>query len=98
MANGNMVETGITGNDGLVGFPVLLGTRSTPMRTFMQIPGSGFKIKVQHLVEEFERSGTLHKKINRYVQAILVQTGQTAACNRLARYCRKAGALAVDVP
>lgn len=83
MANGNMVETGITGNDGLIGFPVLLGTRSTPMRTFMQIPGSGFKIKVQHLVEEFERSGTLYKKINRYVQAILVQTGQTAACNRL---------------
>ena len=83
MANGNMVETGITGNDGLIGFPVLLGTRSTPMRIFMQIPGSGFKIKVQHLVEEFERSGTLYKKINRYVQAILVQTGQTAACNRL---------------
>jgi hypothetical protein len=55
MANGNTVETGITGNDGLVGFPVLLGTRSTPMRTFMQIPGMGFKIKVHHLVEEFEK-------------------------------------------
>jgi CRP-like cAMP-binding protein len=83
MANGNMVETGVIGNDGLVGFPVLLGTRSTPMRTFMQIPGRGFKIKIQHLVEEFERSGALYKKINHYVQAILVQTGQTAACNRL---------------
>jgi CRP-like cAMP-binding protein len=83
MANGNTVETGITGNDGLVGFPVLLGTRSTPMRTFMQIPGMGFKIKVHHLVEEFEKLGALYKKINRYVHAILVQTGQTAACNRL---------------
>jgi CRP-like cAMP-binding protein len=83
MANGSMVETGITGNDGLVGFPVLLGTKTTPTRTFMQIPGNGFKIKAHHLIEEFERSGTLHKKINRYFQAHLVQTGQTAACNRL---------------
>ena len=44
-----MVETGITGNDGLVGFPVLLGTKTTPTRTFMQIPGAGFKIKAHYL-------------------------------------------------
>jgi CRP-like cAMP-binding protein len=83
MANGNMVETGITGNDGLVGFPVLLGTKTMPTRTFMQIPGAGYKIKANHLVEEFERAGTLHKKVQRYFQAHLVLTGQTAACNRL---------------
>lgn len=83
MANGTMVETGITGNDGLVGFPVLLGTKTMPTRTFMQIPGAGYKIKANHLVEEFERAGTLHKKVQRYFQAHLVQTGQTAACNRL---------------
>ncbi len=83
MANGNMVETGITGNDGLVGFSVLLDTKAMPTRTFMQIAGKGFKIKAQHLVDEFEKSGTLHKKINHYVQANLVLTGQTAACNRL---------------
>jgi CRP-like cAMP-binding protein len=83
MANGNMVETGITGNDGFVGFSALLGTETIPTRTFMQIPGNGFKIKAHHLVDEFERSGTLQKKINRYFQANLVLTAQTAACNRL---------------
>jgi CRP-like cAMP-binding protein len=83
MANGNMVETGITGNDGFVGFSVLLGTKTMPTRTFMQIAGKGFKIKAQHLVDEFEKSGTLQKKINRYFQANLMLTGQTAACNRL---------------
>lgn len=83
MADGTMVETGITGNDGLVGFPALLGTKSTPTRTFMQIAGKGFKIKAQHLVDEFERSGTFQKRIKRYFQANLVLTGQTAACNRL---------------
>jgi CRP-like cAMP-binding protein len=83
MADGNMVETGVTGNDGLVGFPALLGTKTTPTRTFMQIPGNGFRIKAQHLIDEFERSGALRKKIHRYFQAHLVLTGQTAACNRL---------------
>lgn len=83
MADGTMVETGITGNDGLVGFPVLLGTKNMPTRTFMQIPGAGYKIKANHLIEEFERVGTLHKMIQRYFQAHLVLTGQTAACNRL---------------
>jgi CRP-like cAMP-binding protein len=83
MSDGNMVETGITGNEGVVGMPVLLGTRTMPSRTFMQIPGSGFKIKAEHLSDEFERAGALQKKINRYFQAHLVQTAQTAACNRL---------------
>lgn len=83
MADGTMVETGITGNDGLIGFPALLGTKTTPTRTFMQIPGKGFRIKAQHLIDELERFGTLRKKINRYFQAHLVLTGQTAACNRL---------------
>jgi CRP-like cAMP-binding protein len=49
----------------------------------MQIPGAGYKIKANHLIEEFERVGTLHKMIQRYFQAHLVLTGQTAACNRL---------------
>jgi CRP-like cAMP-binding protein len=83
MANGNTVETGITGKEGIVGIPVLLGTRSMPTRTFMQIAGAGFRIKADRLKEEFERSGTLRKQINSYVQAYLVQTAQTAACNRL---------------
>jgi len=83
MADGNTVETGIIGNEGMIGIPVLLGTRSMPTRTFMQIAGSGFKIKAQRLSDEYEKQGTLRKLVNRYFQAHLVQTGQTAACNRL---------------
>jgi CRP-like cAMP-binding protein len=83
MADGNTVETGIIGNEGMIGIPVLLGTRSMPTRTFMQIPGSGFRIKAQRLNEEYEKQGVLRKLMNRYFQAHLVQTGQTAACNRL---------------
>jgi CRP-like cAMP-binding protein len=83
MADGETVEAGIIGNEGVVGFSVLLGIKSLPTRTFMQIPGAGFRIKAQRLIEAYERPGTLRKKANRYFQAHLGQTAQTAACNRL---------------
>jgi CRP-like cAMP-binding protein len=83
MVDGDTVETGVTGNDGVVGIPVLLGTKSMPSRIFMQIAGSGYRIAARHLAEAYERPGMLRKLINRYFQAHLAQTSQTAACNRL---------------
>jgi len=83
MADGSTVEAGIIGNEGVVGIPGLLGTKSMPTRTFMQIAGTGFRIKAQRLSEQYEKPGTLRKQLNRYFQAHLVQTAQTAACNRL---------------
>jgi hypothetical protein len=49
----------------------------------MQIAGDGFRIKAERLSEEYERPGTLRKQLNHFFQAHLVQTAQTAACNRL---------------
>jgi len=83
MADGSSVETGVTGNEGVVGIPGLLGTKSIPSHTFIQIAGTGYRIKVQHLLEEFDRAGSLKKRLNCFIQAHLVQTMQTAACNRL---------------
>jgi CRP-like cAMP-binding protein len=49
----------------------------------MQITGSGFRISGKVLKEEFEREGQLRRQLQRYVQAFLIQTSQTAVCNRL---------------
>jgi CRP-like cAMP-binding protein len=49
----------------------------------MQIAGSGYRIKADHLKEEFDRDGELKKYLLRHVQGLLVQSAQTAACNRL---------------
>ena len=83
MSNGNTVETAITGRDGLVGLPILLGTESMPTRAFMQIKGTGYKIKARLLREQVENSKILQSRTNCYIQANLMQTVQTAACNRL---------------
>ena len=83
LTNGDTVEVGVIGNDGIVGLPILLGTETAPGRTFVQIAGSGFSIKADHLKEEFERPGELRRHLQKYMQAFMVQTAQTAACNRL---------------
>ncbi len=85
VANGDTVEVGVVGIDGVVGVPILLGTGSTPGRTFIQIAGSGFRVSANVLKQEFERPGELRRYLQRYLQAYFVQTAQTAACNRLHR-------------
>jgi CRP-like cAMP-binding protein len=81
--NGNTVEVGIIGIDGVVGLPILLGTDRAPGRTFIQIAGSGFRVKADILKQEFERPGALRRHLQKYMQAFMVQSAQTAACNRM---------------
>ncbi len=83
LENGDTVEVGIIGMDGVAGVPILLGTGHTPGRTFMQIAGSGFSIEAQVLKDEFERPGELRRYLQRYLHGFFIQTAQTAACNRL---------------
>jgi CRP-like cAMP-binding protein len=83
MTDGGTVETAVSGKEGIVGFSILLGTKSMPTRTFIQIAGNGYKIKAKRLLEQFENSPTLRKNTNSYIQTCLMQTAQTAACNRL---------------
>ena len=83
LGNGNTVEVGVIGCDGVVGIPILLGTGNSPGRTFVQIAGSAYRIKAGALKEAFESGGELRKRLQMYLQGFLVQTSQTAACNRL---------------
>jgi CRP-like cAMP-binding protein len=83
VGNGDTVEVGIIGFEGVVGVPLLLGAPGTPERTFVQIEGSGYRIKAGDLKEEFDRSPKFRDHVHKYMQGFFVQTAQTAACNRL---------------
>ncbi len=83
MRNGVSVEVGVVGREGLVGLPILLGTGHMSTHTFMQLPGSGFRIRAQALKAEFDRPGTFRTLCSRYFQSYLVQISNSAACNRL---------------
>lgn len=49
----------------------------------MQIPGHGFSVKSAVLLELAQSFGEVRLCLLRFVQGILAQTAQTAACNRV---------------
>jgi CRP-like cAMP-binding protein len=83
MENGMAVEVGIIGRDGFVGTPVALGADQSPNRRFMQLAGYGFRVKAGILSDLADESAPLRVCLLRSVQGLIVQTAQTAACNRV---------------
>ena len=83
LENGHTVEVGVMGREGMAGLPIVLETERMPTQTFMQVGGSGHRVKASIVRESFEKSAQLRKMLMRYLQLHLVQASQTAACNRL---------------
>lgn len=83
LSDGSCVETGITGYEGMIGVSAVLGVDRSPHETIVQVPDSGVRLKVAVLKDEFHRGGALQQSLLRYVQMLLLQTSQIAACNRL---------------
>lgn len=80
---GEIIELATIGPEGMVGFPVLLGTDSVPSRALMQIPGAGLRMTAADLQRALPRTPVLHKLLLRYTMALLNQIAQGTACNRL---------------
>src|SRR5580658_5213068 len=47
MSDGKSVEVGLTGKEGFVGLPLIVGYTTSPTRGVIQIEGDGFKISAQ---------------------------------------------------
>lgn len=86
-------EFELIGNEGMVGFPALLGGESTISRAIVQMANGAIKIDAQVLKAEFDRGEGLQRQILLYLQLFLTQTAQNSACQahhsikpRLARW------------
>ena len=93
MADGSAVEVGTIGNEGMVGVPLFLRERTTTVKVFAQVPGTGERMRAEDFGREvLDRGGPLHDLLRRYTHAFMSQISQTAACNRLhtveRRMCR----------
>lgn len=82
MESGSTIEIGIIGNEGMVGLPIILNTKYDCSDSVVQVGGDGVRISAKRLQEEMNRHGALKRLLMRYVQARIIQIGQTAACNR----------------
>jgi CRP-like cAMP-binding protein len=83
LAEGKSVEVGLTGKEGFVGLPLLVGFSTSPTRTVIQIKATGFRISARILEQVMRQSSGLVNRLQRYVQILGMQGTQVAACNRL---------------
>jgi CRP-like cAMP-binding protein len=83
MNDGKSVEVGLTGNEGFVGLPLIVGYSTSPTRAIVQIEARAYKIRAQDLKALLRTCPRLEEALHRYAQELAVQAIQIAACNRL---------------
>jgi CRP-like cAMP-binding protein len=80
--NGASAEFAITGNEGMIGVASFLGGERTPSQAVVLSAGYSYRLTADLLKKEFEHDGPLPHLLLRYAQALIVQIGQIAVCNR----------------
>jgi hypothetical protein len=65
---GESVEVGIVGFEGMVSMSVVLGVDKSSNEMLVQIPNGALRLAVLVLRDEFKRAGALHDKLLRYTQ------------------------------
>jgi hypothetical protein len=81
MANGEMVEIGMVGNEGATAMATCLGMDASPPRTIVQVAGDALRIRATKLKAEFDRGGAVHDLLLRYIHALVAQISQSVGCN-----------------
>jgi len=83
MDNGDAIEVGTVGNEGMVGVAELLGAPSTPIQVIVQVPGEALQAQADTLRKEVERDGVFRNLLATYQTAFHAQVAQSVACNGL---------------
>ena len=83
LADGELVEIGLVGYEGLTGTFHLLGKSASVSQCLVQLGGSAHRIPLRELEKLFQGSDGLRRAILQYVQHQMAHLGQTAACNRI---------------
>ena len=86
MENGDTVEVGPVGNEGLVGLRIFLGARTSLDRVLVHVAGNAMRVRASVFKEELTNNmSSMQKKLMRYTQMLLAMTGRSGACNKLHR-------------
>ena len=80
---GESVEVGVIGREGLAGVCGLLGHPQMGHSVIMQGPGSGFRVRMSLVREEFLKGGPFADTIHTFIYLQTVQISQSVLCNRL---------------
>jgi CRP-like cAMP-binding protein len=77
------VEVALCGNEGAVGLSALFGMATSFYQNLVQVPGTGSRLTIEDAKLEFRRGGAFQDRLLSFTQSLLLQTSQTALCNRI---------------
>jgi CRP-like cAMP-binding protein len=83
MDNGESIEVGTIGREGVAGAMQLLSATTLPYKYFVQLAGHGHHVEAAILRDLAKQDAEFRNLILRYQSAFLTQTMQVAACNGL---------------
>jgi CRP-like cAMP-binding protein len=90
---GDSIETGMVGFEGIVGIPSVMRYHRAPFRAQVQTPGEAFTLDRQMLRQEFKKGGALQEVILCFTHTLITHFAHSIACNhfhtvdkRLARW------------
>lgn len=80
--DGSSTELCMTGNDGFVGVPLVLGGEQSIYKAVVQSKGEAYRLRADAFAWELlQVDGLLHPCLN-YIQALMTQISQNVVCNR----------------
>lgn len=82
VVSGTMGEVATIGCEGVVALPVVFGTNSTHLRSFLQIGGNLAAAPSDAFSALIREDAVLRGLILRYMQALFLQVGQSVVCNQ----------------
>jgi CRP-like cAMP-binding protein len=93
LEDGTQAEVGLVGREGMIGLPLVTGVHTAFVEGFVQANGSAWRIDAQAFRGALDEEPSLRSLLFRYLEAMVAQVSQTAACNgrhdleqRLARW------------
>jgi CRP-like cAMP-binding protein len=93
LENQARLKVSMTGNEGMLGTPLMLDARTSPLQAQVEGVGTALRMSSACFLSHLESTPALAKLIKRYMNGLFTQVSQSAACNyyhaveaRLARW------------
>lgn len=82
LEDGERLEIGIVGNEGMLGTSLVLGLNTSPHHALVQGAGVALRMSTAAFKRHCQSSAPLRRQLHRYIYVLMGQLAQTAACTR----------------
>jgi CRP-like cAMP-binding protein len=79
--DGNVIEIGLIGREGVTGLALLLNADRTPLDTTVQVAGHALRVRASGMREVLDKDPGITRMLTNYVQVFMVQAAFTALAN-----------------